>query len=60
LKVTEITKEEYEGFYYRDEPKKILKNLESIPEKKSNKTKDPIAFSTVEDFLEGNTTKSIK
>jgi hypothetical protein len=59
LKVTEITKEEYEGFYYRDE-KKILKNLESIPEKKSKKTKDPIAFSTVEDFLEGNTTKRIK
>jgi hypothetical protein len=60
LKVTEITKEEYERFYYRDEPKKILKTLESIPEKKSNKTKDPIAFSTVEDFLEGNLKKEKK
>jgi hypothetical protein len=55
LTVTEITKEEYENFYYRDEPKKISKDLESIPEKKSKKTKDVIGFSTVEDFLEGNT-----
>ena len=59
LKVTEITKEEYENFYYRDEPKKISKDLESIPEKKSKKTKDVIGFSTVEDFLEGNM-KNIK
>jgi len=59
LKVTEITKEEYENFYYREEPKKISKDLESIPEKKSKKTKDVIGFSTVEDFLEGNM-KNIK
>ena len=59
LTVTEITKEEYERFYYRDEPEKVAKTLESVPEKKSKKSNKPIEFSTVEDFLEGNTKKKL-
>jgi hypothetical protein len=46
IDVSEITLEEYEKFY--NEPEEIL-------EKKSKKPKKPVVFSTVEDFLEGNT-----
>ena len=55
LTVTEMTKEEYDVFYYREELEEISKSSESATEKKSKKPKKPITFSTVEEFLEGNT-----
>lgn len=49
LNVAEITPEEYQKFYYGED-------LSSeYSEKKPKKSKKPIVFSTVEDFLEGNT-----
>ena len=55
LNVTEITEEDYRKFYYDEEL-----DAEPAPEKKSKKPKKPITFSTVEDFLEGNTKKNMK
>ena len=50
LTVSEMTAEEYESFYYDKEL-----GTESATEKKSKKPKKPVTFSTIEDFLEGNT-----
>lgn len=55
LNVAEITEEEYRKFYYDEKL-----NAEPAPEKKSRKSKKPVVFSTVEDFLEGNTKKRKK
>ncbi len=50
MNVSEITPEEYELFYT---DKELV--TESAPEKISKKSKKPVTFSTIEDFLEGNT-----
>jgi len=55
LNVSEITEEEYRKFYYDEEL-----DAEPAPEKISKKSKKPVTFSTIEDFLEGNTKKRKK